>query len=268
MLLENLKWPEVKRIDFSECSIVIPLGSIEQHGPHLPVTTDTEIVTALARKVEARLSSSVLVTPTLWLGHSPHHMNFPGTLSVEPRVYIDMVKSLVHSMVRHGAKKIFLLNGHGGNEAPAPVALRELKTELSAHKEIFVTFASYWSLGAKTLSAVRKSGVGGVGHACEMETSIMLVIAPEKVDMSLARKSGPGAALKYRVVDMQAPHPIAFVSEFDELSGSGVLGEPELASAEKGRLFLDGFAASVVEFLEDFRTWTPEMVKGTTRSSS
>jgi creatinine amidohydrolase len=262
MFLENLKWPGVKRIDFDKTVVVIPLGSVEQHGPHLPLTTDTEIVTAIAREVEKRLPEQILVTPAMWLGHSPHHMNFPGTLSVEPRVYIDIVKSLVHSMVRHGAKRIFLLNGHGGNEGPAPVALRELKSELSARKEIFVTFASYWWLGAKTLTAVRKSDVGGVGHACEMETSAMLVIAPGKVDMSLARKSGPGAALRYRVIDMQAKNPVAMVSEFDELSDSGVLGEPELASAEKGRLFLDGFAAAVVEFLEDFATWTPEAVKG------
>jgi creatinine amidohydrolase len=262
MLLENMKWPEVKRLDFSKCPVVIPLGSLEQHGPHLPLTTDTEIVTAIARGVESKLGSGILVTPTLWLGHSPHHMNFPGTLSVEPAVYVGMVKSLVHSMVRHGAKKIFLLNGHGGNEAPVPVALRELKTELGAAKDIFVTFASYWWLGSKTLTAVRESGLGGVGHACEMETSVMLAIAPNKVDMSLARKSGPGAALRYRVVDMQAANPVAMVSEFDELSDSGVLGEPELANAQKGERFLAGFAESIVEFLEDFKNWSPERVKG------
>jgi creatinine amidohydrolase len=262
MLLENLKWPDVKRIDLANTPVVMPLGSLEQHGPHLPLTTDTEIVTAIARRVEALLHDRILVAPTLWLGHSPHHLNFPGTLSVEPRIYIDMVKSLVHSMVRHGAKKIFLLNGHGGNEAPVPVALRELKTELSAHKDIFVTFASYWWLGAKTLTEVRESGMGGIGHACEMETSVMLEIAPGKVDMSVARKSGPGPAMRFRVVDMQAKNPVAIVSEFDELSDSGVLGEPELADAEKGRRFLDGFAESIVEFLEDFVTWTPDVIKG------
>jgi creatinine amidohydrolase len=262
MLLENMKWPEVNRFDFSQSPVVIPLGSVEQHGPHLPLTTDTEIVTAIARAVESRLGDRILVTPTLWLGHSPHHLNFPGTLSAEPGIYIGIVKSLVHSMVRHGAKKIFLLNGHGGNEAPVPVALRELKTELGAQKDVFVTFASYWWLGSKTLTAVRESGVGGVGHACEMETSVMLAIASGKVDMSLARKSGPGAALRYRVVDMQASNPIAMVSEFDELSDSGVLGEPELATAEKGRRFVAGFAESIVEFLEDFRHWSPERVKG------
>src|SRR3954470_10584041 len=102
MLLENMKWPDVKRLDLANTPVVMPLGSLEQHGPHLPLTTDTEIVTAIARRVEALLPDRILVAPTLGLGHSPHHLNFPGTLSVEPRIYIDMVKSLVHSMVRHG----------------------------------------------------------------------------------------------------------------------------------------------------------------------
>lgn len=95
---------------------------------------------------------------------------------------------------------------------PSTVALRELKSELSAQKDIFVTFASYCWLRAKTLTELRQSGVGGVGHACEMETSAMLVIAPGRVDMSLARKSGPGAALRYRVIDMQAKNPVALAS--------------------------------------------------------
>src|SRR2546425_897628 len=76
---------------------------------------------------------------------------------------------------------------------PLVIPLGELKSELSAHQDVLVAFASYWWLGAQALTAVRKSGIGGVGHACEMETSAMLVIAPGKVDMSLARKSGPGA---------------------------------------------------------------------------
>jgi creatinine amidohydrolase len=262
MLLENMKWPDVKRLDLAAIPVVFPLGSFEQHGPHLAFTTDTDLVTAIARDVERRMSDRILLAPTLWLGHSPHHMNFPGTLSAEPRIYIDMVKSLVTSMVRHGARHIFLLNGHGGNEAPVPIALRELKTEHAAIKDLFVTFASYWSLGRKTITDVRKSGMGGVGHACEMETSAMLVAAPHKVDMSLARKGGPGPAMPYHVVDMQAGNAVAVTCEFDEMSTTGVLGEPELATEEKGRAFLDGFATAIVEFLDDFRTWSPAAIRG------
>ncbi len=257
-----MNWPDVKKLDLARIPVVMPLGSFEQHGPHLAFTTDTDIVTSIARGVEQRMGDRILVAPTLWLGHSPHHMHFPGTLSAEPRIYMDIVKSLVGSMVRHGARKIFLLNGHGGNEAPAPLAMRELKSEFADLHNLFVTFASYWWLGGKALGEIRQSGVGGVGHACEMETSVMLAIRPEKVNMSRARKAGPGAALSYRVIDMQASNPIALVSEFDELSDTGVLGEPELATAEKGRQFLDAFIPPIVTFLEDFETWTPERVKG------
>jgi creatinine amidohydrolase len=262
MLLESLKWPDVASLNLGEMVTLIPLGSFEQHGLHLPFTTDTDIVTHIARQVERRLPEAVLLLPTMWLGHSPHHMKFPGSLTAEPRVYIDLVKALVSSVVHHGTRKILLLNGHGGNEAPVPVALRELKTQFSNLKDLFVVFASYWWLGAKTIKDVRQSAMGGVGHACEMETSCMLVAAPNKVDMTQARKAGPGEALRYRVIDMQAANPVTFVSEFDELSDSGVLGEPELATVDKGRRFLEGYTASVIEFLEDFGTWTPGKVKG------
>ncbi|MBK9169988.1 MAG: creatininase family protein [Bryobacterales bacterium] len=268
MLLENMKWPEVGRIDFNKTIVIQPLGSLEQHGPHLGVTTDTDIVTALARAIEAHEGDGVLLTPTMWLGHSPHHMKFPGTISAEPRVYIDVVKALVRSMVHHGARRIFLLNGHGGNEAPVPIALRELKTEFSHIPDLFVTFASYWWLAGKALKEIRESGMGGVGHACEMETSVMLAIQPHKVDMALARKAGPGAAMSYRVIDMQASNPVAIVNEFHELSDTGVLGEPELATAAKGQKFLAAFVEAILPFLADFRTWTPEMIKGHTTSGS
>jgi len=260
MLLETMKWTEVARLELARMVTLVPLGSFEQHGPHLPLTVDTEIVTALARAVEHRLPDRVLLTPTLWLGHSAHHLRFAGTLSVTPRLYADLVKGVVHSLAQHGACKVFLLNGHGGNEVPVQLALHELKTELAARPEVMVTAASYWRLGRQIIAEVRESGLGGVGHACEMETSLMLALRPEAVDMSTARKGGPGDALRYRVIDAQASNPVEMASDFDELSETGVLGQPELATAEKGRRLLDGIVQAIVEFLEDFLSWTPEMV--------
>jgi len=260
MLLETMKWTEVAELEPARLVTLIPLGSFEQHGPHLPLTVDTEIITALARAAEHRLPDRVLLTPTLWLGHSTHHLRFAGTLSVAPRLYADLVKAVVHSLVQHGARKVFLLNGHGGNEVPVQLALRELKAELAARPEVLVTAASYWRLGRQIIAEVRESGLGGVGHACEMETSIMLALRPEAVDMPAARKGGPGNALRYRVIDAQASNPVEMASDFDELSETGVLGRPELATAEKGRRLLEGIVQAIVEFLEDFLSWTPEMV--------
>src|SRR5438876_6811980 len=148
MLLEELSWPEVKRLKPASKLVLFPLGSFEQHGPHLPLTTDTDIVTAVARAVERARPRKILCLPTLWPGHSTHHLFFPGTLSVSQMPYIQMAVELCRSVVKMGAQKIFLLNGHGGNDVPLRAALRELKTEFP--KTQFV-FASYWSLAAATL---------------------------------------------------------------------------------------------------------------------
>src|SRR6266567_6759699 len=112
MLLEELSWPEVKRLKPASKLVLFPLGSFEQHGPHLPLTTDTDIVTAIARAVERSLSEIVLCLPCLWIGHSTHHMHFPGTLDVRQMHYIAVIQDLCRSILLMGANKILLLNGH------------------------------------------------------------------------------------------------------------------------------------------------------------
>src|SRR4029077_9841425 len=154
MLLEQLTWPEVRRLNPAKKIVLFPLGSFEQHGPHLPLTTDTDLVTAVARGVEKKRPAKILCLPTLWPGHSTHHLAFPGTLSVSQMPYIQLVLELCRSMVRMGARKVFLLNGHGGNEIPLRAALRELKSEFPNAR--FVT-AAYWSLAAESIKRVRES---------------------------------------------------------------------------------------------------------------
>lgn len=252
MLLENLTWPEVKRLKPAAKIIVLPLGSFEQHGPHLPLTTDTDIVTAVARSVEAARQRKILCLPTLWPGHSTHHLFFPGTLSVSQMPYIQMVIELCGSIVNFGAKKVLLLNGHGGNDVPLRAALRELK---SKYPKVRFVFASYWSLAAETLRRVRESGMGGLGHACEMETSIMLHLCPERVKMRLAKRDGPKHTDPYRKSDMLYGRPVYFVNEFHEVTKNGTVGHPESATAEKGRRFLDGIVRDVTAFVDEFARW-------------
>src|SRR2546430_2913695 len=153
MLLENLSWPEVKQLNLRRKVVLFPLGSFEQHGPHLPLTTDTDIVSAVARGIDKQRSTKVLCLPTLWPGHSTHHLFFPGTLSVSQMPYIELVLELSRSIVKMGAQKIFLLNGHGGNDVPLRAALRELKTEFP---KVQFVFASYWHLAQQTIKDVRE----------------------------------------------------------------------------------------------------------------
>lgn len=252
MLLKNLTWPEVKNLDFDRIVVVFPTGSFEQHGPHLPFTTDTDIVTAIAEGVERALSDNVLLTPTLWPGLSTHHMHFPGTLDVPQKVYIRLITELGKSLTSMGAKKVFILNGHGGNDTPLRAALRELKTDVPDTQFVF---ASYWSIAAKTICDVRESEIGGVGHACEMETSVMLQLHPSRVKIDRAVRDGSKHKDVFRAADMQHSRPVYFVQEFHEMSESGVIGHPDLASVEKGKRFLDGIIAEVAAFVKEFLTW-------------
>ena len=253
MLLENLTWPEVKALDLSKRIVLFPLGSFEQHGPHLPLTTDTDIVTAIARRIEDQRKESVLCLPTLWPGHSTHHLFFPGTLSVSQMPYINMAIELCRSIVNMGAQKVFLLNGHGGNDLPIKTAMRELKTEFP---EIQFVFASYWSLASQTIKEVRESELGGLGHACEMEASVMMYLHPDRVKMHLAKNDGRSKYQdSYRKTDMMQVRPIFFVNEFNEVSETGTIGYPEMATAEKGKRFMDGIVADVVKFVDAFGKW-------------
>jgi creatinine amidohydrolase len=231
MLLENLTWPEVKRLKPGGKLVLLPLGSFEQHGHHLPLTTDTDIVTAVARGVEQQRSSRILCLPTLWPGHSPHHLFFPGTLSVSQMPYIQLVVELVRSMVKMGARRILLLNGHGGNDVPLRAAVRELKTEFP---RVRVVFASYWTIADV---AIR--------HACEVETSLMLHLHPGRVKMKLARADGP----KPRTT------PAYVVNEFHEISKTGTVGDPTKATAAKGRQLLEKIIDEVVRFTDESSRW-------------
>jgi len=252
MLLENLSWPEVKKLKLANKVVLFPLGSFEQHGPHLPLTTDTDIVTAIARRLEGKKPDKILCLPTLWPGHSTHHLFFPGTLSVRQMPYIQLVIELCHSIMKMGGQKIFLLNGHGGNDVPLRAALRELKSDFP--KAQFV-FASYWSLAASSMKAVRESETGGLGHACEMETSLMLHLHPDRVKMRLARRDGPKYKDQYRKSDMQYTRPVYFVNEFHEVSKTGTMGHPDLATAAKGKRFLDAIVKDVSVFVDEFAKW-------------
>jgi creatinine amidohydrolase len=237
MILAQLHWPELKSTLSRAC--VVPLGSLEQHGPHLPLCTDTTIVTEIARRLELRLSDSVVLAPEQPIGYSPHHAAF-GCLSLDLAAYMALIRNVCHSFAVMGFRRILLLNGHGGNDVPCRAAMCELKVELP---DIRIVFASYWTVAAEAFNRIRTSPPGGMGHACEMETSIMLALHPEQVHLELARDDGPitraGEDRAGQVPDMLRAQPYYMVRNFDELSSTGTVGSPSHASAAKGELFLD-----------------------------
>jgi creatinine amidohydrolase len=252
MLLENARWADLAAL--SRRTFVVPLGSLEQHGPHLPVFTDSLIVSHVARRVEELRTEEIVMLPVQWLGHSPHHRRF-GCVSLDFTPYVEMIRGICRSLVQIGARKILLLNGHGGNDTPCKAAQRELKSEFEDLHDLYIVYAAYWNLAADRFNQIRSSPAGGMGHACEMETSILLAKNSGLVDMPKARQGGPGPHMGYRVTDMLKPLPFSLISEFDEISENGVIGMPEMASAEKGEQFLEAAGDAVVSLLDEMRTW-------------
>jgi creatinine amidohydrolase len=252
MRFENTRWPDIPSL--ADRIFVVPLGSMEQHGKHLPLYTDSLIIGHIAGRVEALSSERIVMLPVQWLGHSPHHRRF-ACVSLDLFPYVEMIRGLCRSLVAMGARRILLLNGHGGNDVPCKAAMRELKSEFESLPDLYIAYATYWNLAAAEFTAIRESPEGGMGHACEMETSIMLARHPELVERSKAVRGGPSEERGFRTIDMLKGEPFFMINEFDEFSETGVIGMPEFASAEKGEKFLEAAAQGVVRFLNEFGRW-------------
>lgn len=252
MRLEHARWPDLASL--SERIFVVPLGSLEQHGRHMPVFTDSLIIGHIADRVEALVSDRIVMLPVQWLGHSPHHRRF-GCVSLDLFPYVEMIRGLCRSLIAMGARRILLLNGHGGNDIPCKAAMRELKSEFEAMRDLYIAYATYWNLAADEFTAIRESPEGGMGHACEMETSILLARHPELVDTAKAVRGGPSEERGFRTIDMLKGQPFFMINEFDEFSETGVIGMPDFATAEKGEQFLEAAAQAAVRFLDEFGRW-------------
>jgi len=248
MILAQLSWPQIESVVSRVC--LVPLGSLEQHGLHLPLWTDTAIVSAVAERLERRMADEVVLAPVQPVGYSPHHARF-GCMSLDLSAYMALITNLCASLAQMGFRRIFLLNGHGGNDVPCRAALCGLKERLP---DVRVVFASYWIPASEAFGRIRSSGPGGMGHACEMETSIMLAMHPQQVRMAEVHDDGPVTrpAEERRIPDMLRAQPYYMVRNFDELSTTGTLGCPTQASADKGALFLEAAVEAVSALVRAF----------------
>ena len=209
-----LTWPEVERVEAG--LLAVPLGSTEQHGPHLPVDTDTRIAVALAEALAAR-RGDVVVAPAVAYGSSGEHAGFPGTLSIGQDVLEHLIVQLVRSADRWAA--VVLVCGHGGNAEPLARALRTLRDE---GRDPLA-----WLVGVP----------GGDAHAGRTETSLMLALAPEAVQMDRAEPGAP-TALPEMLGRLRAEGVMA-------VAPNGVLGDPTGASVGEG----EGLFARLVDDL-------------------
>jgi len=232
--------PEVQEIAQEDGSIlIVPVGSIEQHGNHLPVSTDTILVDAVAHSGAERIADEVpvLVTPTVWHGYSPHHLPFGGTITIDVNELIDILEAVADSALENGFDSLLLLNGHGGNMSIIDNAVKTIGQE---HLEATVHGLTYFTLGARFVDDIRDSEPGGMSHGGEFETSLMMHLRPDLVREDQVEATHKEATFDYESTDLMNGGELGTYRSFDEYSDSGAIGAPELASAEKGKAFLDG----------------------------
>ncbi len=235
--------------------MVVPLGSLEQHGHHLPMLTDTWIISEVARRAESALGEEALFLPTLWLGASDHHRAYPGTVSAANNHYVLILEDILESLIGAGFRRIFLLNGHGGNITPARQAIYNVQLRHRAEKGLYLAFSSWWSLAEPRVAEIESLTAKMVTHACEQETSMILCLRPELVRMELAA----GAVIPFESAfyspDFREPGRVEVARAFDQLTITGAFGHPERATVEKGEALYNAAAGEVIAFVREFSRW-------------
>ncbi len=246
-------WGELRRGELEEARrqraiVLVPVGAIEQHGRHLPVDTDTHSVTEIALRAARSLAEPrVLVVPTLPYGLSAHHMDFIGTITLRLETMANLVTDVCRSIHAHGFRKIVLLNGHGGNTA----LLNAVAGTLVAEK-IYVASLAYWAPIAAELKEIGKSAIGGMSHACEVETSVQLYLRPHLVDMAQAFAAPAQPLTNFFTADFRAPVSVTYTLDFKLDAVDGVRGDPTVATAETGERVVAAAAANLAQFLREF----------------
>ncbi len=226
--------------------VIVPVAALEQHGPHLPVEVDSRlgetIALATARKVVAR-GEDALVLPVVWTGLSEHHMSFGGTITLELAGFAAVIEDICRSLVRHGFRRIVLLNSHGGNEN----ALRTLTDTLTPKLEVPIVQLTYWNAAAPAIAEILETQTA-LMHACEAETAMMMAVRPDlvatdRIALAKANRTPDDAPGAYRWRTIAAR------------SSSGVIGNPEAASAAKGERLFEAISDALAARLCSRELW-------------
>jgi creatinine amidohydrolase len=251
-LYGELTWPEVKDVSKGRV-VVVPVGTLEDHGPHLPINTDVVIVDAVCRRAVEAVPKKALLLPAQVHGYSPHHMDFPGTITISGTVFLEYMLDIVRSLAHHGFRRVLLVNGHGSNstwlENVARLAIVEMPTVLCGT-------LNWWAIPevVESVSSMRGSERGGTSHACELETSLMLALRPDLVKMDEAVKElSRGSGRYFPAWDFYYPSgPVRVMRYWSTMTESGVMGDPTVASVEKGVAWLAAAARGLAGIIEEF----------------
>lgn len=248
MKWEELTSPRLAAVDRST-PVVVNIAAIEQHGAHLPLATDALIGRHFTDRIDAELAERVLIVPQVAICCSRHHMDFAGTLTVRHETLFIYLQDVLASIAAHGFRNLVLFNSHGGNLAVGQSVIEAFGNDYPQHELFMLT---WWRIAAEELASLQESGLGGVGHACEFETSLMQLIAPHLVDLDKAVDQLPVHDFEWANGDMLVSAHAAHHRTMHQLSGgTGVSGCPSLASREKGQRISDAVTIRATAMLAE-----------------
>ena len=255
--IEKLTTKKVRELlDQGTDAAIIPIGSVEQHGHHCPLGTDSLIAKTVAREVADKLNAICL--PPLWYGVSSHHMDFAGSLTIRPQVLTMLIEDILTSLIHHGIEKVLILNGHGGNTSSIGTACVNVRDRFP---QVFLAQSSAWLAlhdvypdlpedvqqeNWRTLAA----------HAGFLETSLIMAIDQNLVDL----KQAVQVSIERFV---QATDPaLSVTARFNELTEWGSGGDPTCSTVEAGRMLLEKTVERIVtKFNEALKTFCPNLNK-------
>ncbi|WP_058991831.1 creatininase family protein [Haloarcula sp. CBA1127] len=235
--LEELAWPEIESaLENGTRTVIIAVGSIEQHGPHLPLNMDTLDGDELSRRMAVEMGDA-LAAPTIRPGCSGHHMEFPGTITVPPETLMDVIRSYCRSLDTHGFEHIVLVPTHGGNFGPVKTVAPDIARDLEAAVIPLADLDEHKQLLNEGLSKAGIEYEQDVIHAGAAETAIVLAI-DEGLIRTEAIESGPEGDIS----------PARLLSEgFKSITENGVLGDPTAATTEAGEAIIENVVEANVK---------------------
>jgi creatinine amidohydrolase len=244
----RLTWAEMNDAIAMNKVIVLPTGSTEQHGRHLPLDVDLFLAESVCLEVGRRVPDKVLVLPPIAYGLNMHHIDFPGTIHIEPEVFIAFCLNITKSVAYHGFKKILLVNGHGSNTPLIDLVARRTVLETDS----LCAAVNYIGLAIEAFNKIKDTAV--LAHADEFETSLYLHLAPERVQMDKAG-AGDDVAGKYMSSDSMYTYPVRFNDYWGRWTSLGVHGDARTATPEKGEVIFEAAVGALMEIVNEWREW-------------
>jgi creatinine amidohydrolase len=243
--LEETNGKKISELDLASATVVLPIGACENHGPHLPFSCDSIIPTQLAKRISQKRDGIILL-PTIGYGESSDHMGFPMTISLSGGTLETMVFEILHCAASHGVRRFLIINGHDGNSGPIISAAHRLRTR---HPGVVVANFEWWRVVYQHLDPELFAKWGGHGHAGESETSTIIYLTPELVNMELAPEDTPPVTIDGGAVYWA----------IDEYSHEGTEGAPRLAEKHKGIAVFEKSLELIDSFLKkmDQQNWRP-----------